>query len=75
MATPLPSIVDEVEHVHFAADVDAFVTAVEGALEPAAQDSSARDQRTRYALQFSWDSRTDQATAAPMSAWLRYGVW
>lgn len=58
VATSLPSLVGEVEHVAFADDADHYVEAIESAL---ATGEALRETRRIYAAGFSWDRRADQA--------------
>lgn len=58
VATPLPSLVGEVEHMRFADDAEGYVRAIEIAL---ADDASSARARREYADSFSWDRRVEQA--------------
>jgi glycosyltransferase involved in cell wall biosynthesis len=58
VATPLPALVGEVDHVAFAGDATAFIAAIEDALRV---DAAGRHARSVYAEGFSWSRRTDQA--------------
>jgi glycosyltransferase involved in cell wall biosynthesis len=61
VATPLPSLVGEVEHVLFAEDAAGFVAALDEALQPDVEAVAAA--RAAYAGSFSWEARARQATA------------
>lgn len=58
VATSLPSLVGEVDHIAFADDPDAYISAIERALASAPEDAQ---KRRAYADGFSWDNRTRQA--------------
>jgi len=57
VATPLPSLVGEIEHVAFASDAEEFVAAVESA---ARTRDAGRDARIEYARPHSWEKRIEQ---------------
>jgi glycosyltransferase involved in cell wall biosynthesis len=61
VSSELPSLVGEVEHVSFASGPDAFVAAVERAIE--SDGPAAASARSAYASLHSWEARTAEALA------------
>lgn len=59
VSTSLPSLVGEIDHIHFADGVDAFSEAIRTALD--SDTTTKQDARRRYAEGFSWNKRADEA--------------